>query len=510
MHGLFRLSGAGLTESTSLGSPALLHVRYLEVEQVENDLSALVGHRLSNAERQDWRFLLLASGILLLFISYFIPMFPNYISNARTTFSGKTVIERDFPALINDQFYIQTTLPRDETLTQVTIRVAPARYLGGAGYGWFVQAFRAQPLERAISFIVCLAIPLCALLVTFILLLFAWRSRKGLVEGLIGPAFSLALISPVALLLAWAHQFDFSGLLIRLNPSYLAPSIGFWLALLASGLLLAAMVGLLRESEQPAFNWWALVFIVGFVAWLLVKTKPQPYLEIWRFVSDGILVTLRIVVVSFAFILVVSLIGGLGRVSKSPIIYGIASLYVELVRGIPLMVQLLFIWFALPQLFDALGNTLIKLSPAFDHIGQSFVDLRLSPFTAAVAGLTICYGAYVSEIFRAGISSIHRGQMEAARSLGMTYMQAMRHIILPQAVRVILPPVGNEFVALLKDSSLVSILAVSDLTRRGREYMARTFLSFETWILIALCYLVLTLFSSRAVAFIESKTKFER
>lgn len=501
---------AGSTESTSLGSPALLHARYLEVEQVENDLSTLVGHRLSNAERQDWRFLLLASGIVLLFISYFIPMFPNYISSARTTFSGTTVIERDFPALISDQFYIQTTLPISETLSQVAIQVAPAHYLGGAGYGWFMQAFRAQPLEHALSFIVCLALPICALLMTSILLLFAWHSRKGLVEGLIGPAFSLALVSPFALLMAWAHQFDFSGMLLRLNLSYLTPSIGFWLALLASGLLLAAMIGLLRESEKPAFNWWALVFIVGFVAWLLVKTKPQPYLEIWRFVSDGILVTLKIVVVSFAFILIVSLVGGLGRVSKSPIIYGIASLYVELIRGVPLLVQLLFIWFALPQLFDVLGNALIKLSPTLNPIGQWLVDMRLSPFTAAVAGLTICYGAYVSEIFRAGISSIHRGQMEAARSLGMSYMQAMRYIILPQAVRVILPPVGNEFVALLKDSSLVSILAVSDLTRRGREYMARTFLSFETWIFIALCYLVLTLFSSRAVEFIESKTKFER
>jgi polar amino acid transport system permease protein len=477
---------------------------------VEKDLSALIGHRLSQAERRDWRFLLLASGIVVLFLAYFIPMFPNYISSAHTTFSGSTVYERYFPAMIYDQFYVQTTLPLNETLVQVTIQVSPAHYIGGAGYGWFVQAFHVKPLEHALSFIVCLSIPLLALLVAVILLLFAWRSRKGLVEGLIGPAFSIALISPIALLLAWAHQFDFSVVLLRLSPSFLTPSIGFWLALVGSGLLLAAMIGLQRESEQPAFNWWALVFIVGFVAWLLVKTKPQPYLEIWRFVSDGILVTLKIVVVSFALILVVSLLGGLGRVSKSPIIYGIASLYVELIRGIPLMVQLLFIWFALPQLFDALGNALISLSPSFGQIGQSLVDLRLSPFTAAVAGLTICYGAYVSEIFRAGISSIHRGQMEAARSLGMSYMQSMRFIILPQAVRVILPPVGNEFVALLKDSSLVSILAVSDLTRRGREYMARTFLSFETWILVALCYLVMTLFSSRAVAFIESKTKFER
>ena len=127
-----------------------------------------------------------------------------------------------------------------------------------------------------------------------------------------------------------------------------------------------------------------------------------------------------------------------------------------------------------------------------------------------MVGLTICYGAYGSEVFRAGISSIHHGQMEAARSLGMNYLQAMRYVILPQAVRVILPPIGNEFVALLKDSTLVSVLAVSDLTRRGREYMARTFLSIHTWALVALCYLVLTLFSSRVVEYIEDRSQFGR
>jgi polar amino acid transport system permease protein len=252
------------------------------------------------------------------------------------------------------------------------------------------------------------------------------------------------------------------------------------------------------------------VLVAGLSIWLLARFKPQPYLEIWDFISDGILVTLRLVMVSFAFILLVSLFGGLGRISRSRIIYGIASLYVEVIRGIPLMVQLLFIWFALPQIFDVVGESMIRVSPSLAGYGQQLIDLRLDPFTAAVTGFTICYGAYGSEIFRAGISSIDRGQMEAARSLGMTYVQAMRHIVLPQAVRVILPPVGNDFVALLKDSSLVSVLAVSDLTRRGREYMSRTFLSFDTWFLVALCYLVLTLFASRVVEFIEAKSKFER
>jgi len=272
----------------------------------------------------------------------------------------------------------------------------------------------------------------------------------------------------------------------------------------------AGALRLRRETIRRVATWWLLVIAVALGVWLLTRAQPQPFLEIWAFIADGILVTLRIVVTSFGFILLVSLFGGLGRISRNRIIYGASSLYVEIVRGIPLLVQLLFIWFALPQVFDMAGTALIAISPALAAAGQWFLDLRLDPYAAAVLGLTICYGAYGSEIFRAGISSIHHGQMEAARSLGMNYFQSMRYIILPQAVRVILPPVGNEFVALLKDSSLVSVLAVSDLTRRGREYMARTFLSFDTWIMVALCYLVLTLFSSRVVEHIESKSRFER
>jgi len=111
----------------------------------------------------------------------------------------------------------------------------------------------------------------------------------------------------------------------------------------------------------------------------------------------------------------------------------------------------------------------------------------------------------MTEIFRAGIESISKGQMEAARSLGMGYAQAMRYIVLPQAIRVILPPVGNEFVTLLKDSSLVSVLAVSDLTRRGREYVARSFLSFETFTMIALIYLLMTLIFTRLARWLEQR-----
>lgn len=249
-------------------------------------------------------------------------------------------------------------------------------------------------------------------------------------------------------------------------------------------------------------RWWLLVLAVIGLIILLIKASPHPYAEIFNFLTDGIVTTLQITLTSFIFILIVGMFGGLGRLSRSWLIKGIASLYVEIIRGIPLLVQLLFIWFALPQIFEKIGNLLM---PHWPNAGQWFIDLKLQPFTAAVLGITICYGAYMSEIFRAGIQSIHHGQMEAARSLGMTYVQAMRYVILPQAVRVILPPVGNEFVTLLKDSSLVSVLAVADLTRRGREYMSRTFLSLETWTMVALIYLVLTLTFTRLTSALERR-----
>jgi polar amino acid transport system permease protein len=262
------------------------------------------------------------------------------------------------------------------------------------------------------------------------------------------------------------------------------------------------------EPERVAVRfdtWWLLVIAVAGLLAFLVLGKPDPFRRIVVFVTDGLWVTIRITVVSFVLILIAGLIGGLGRIAKNPIIHGIASLYVEIIRGIPLLVQLLFIYYASPQLLSAIGRAVAGAIPALAGPAEALIGVQLDPFVAAVFGFTICYGAYMSEIYRAGIQSIPKGQMEAARSLGMSYAQAMRYVILPQAVRVILPPVGNEFVALLKDSSLVSAVAVADLTRRGREFMSSTLLSLETWSVVALIYLVMTLFSSRVVSYIERK-----
>lgn len=265
------------------------------------------------------------------------------------------------------------------------------------------------------------------------------------------------------------------------------------------------------EEIKPLWRridrWWLLFVAVVLITLLLIVHRPDPYGRIFVFLQDGIRVTMSITVVSFLFILLVGLIGGLGRIAKNPLIQGIASIYVEVIRGIPLLVQLLFIYYASPILLRDIGVKLLGILPS---LANQLINIKLNPFGAAVAGLTICYGAYMSEIFRAGIESIPKGQMEAARSLGMSYFQAMRYVILPQAVRVILPPVGNEFVALLKDSSLVSVVAVADMTRRGREFMASTFMALETWMMVALLYLVMTLFFSRIVAYLERKTSFVR
>jgi polar amino acid transport system permease protein len=254
-------------------------------------------------------------------------------------------------------------------------------------------------------------------------------------------------------------------------------------------------------------RWWLLFIAVVALIALLAIAAPVPFQQILLFLADGILVTLKITIVSFVFILFVGMLGGLGRVSNNRIIKGIASLYVEVVRGIPVLVWLLWIWFALPQVLERLGLWIAGFAPS---IGGAIADTKLDPFTAAVIGFTVAYGAYMTEIFRAGIQSIAKGQMEAARSLGMNYIQAMRYIVLPQAIRVILPPVGNEFVTLLKDSSLVSVLAVSDLTRRGREFVARSFLSFDTFTMVALIYLMMTLFFTRVFSAVERQMTVEK
>lgn len=194
-------------------------------------------------------------------------------------------------------------------------------------------------------------------------------------------------------------------------------------------------------------------------------------------------VTIEITAFSVAIGFFIGLFVGIARISQFKILRIMAAVYADCIRGTPLLVQIFLIYFALPM-----------------AIGQ-----RVEPFIAAVAACGINSGAYVSEIFRAGIQAIDVGQMEAGRSLGLTWWQAMRFIILPQAFKNILPPLGNEFIAMLKDSSLVSVIGFEELTRRGQLIIAQTYGSFEIWMTVAVLYLIMTMAISRIVAFLEKR-----
>ena len=190
-------------------------------------------------------------------------------------------------------------------------------------------------------------------------------------------------------------------------------------------------------------------------------------------------VTIEITAVSVC----IGLFVGIARICKVKVLRILAAIYADCIRGTPLLVQIFLIYFALPIV----------------------TGHRVEPFVAAVAACGINSGAYVSEIFRAGIQAIDVGQMEAGRSLGLSWWQTMYYIILPQAVRNILPPLGKEFIAMLKDSSLVSVIGFEELTRRGQLIIAQTYGSFEIWSTVAVLYLIMTLAISRVVAMLEKK-----
>ena len=196
-------------------------------------------------------------------------------------------------------------------------------------------------------------------------------------------------------------------------------------------------------------------------------------------------VTLALSVTSVLTALVLAVFLALGKISKNTVLRSVCGAYIFFFRGTPLLVQIFLVYFALPVI-----------------TGQ-----RVDPFVAAIGSCGINSGAYVAEIFRAGIQSIDKGQMEAGRSLGMTWVQTMRYIIVPQAFKRVIPLLGNEFIALLKDPSLVSVIGFEELTRRGQLIIAKTYGSLEIWLSVAVIYLAMTLTISRFVAYLERRYK---
>lgn len=194
-------------------------------------------------------------------------------------------------------------------------------------------------------------------------------------------------------------------------------------------------------------------------------------------------VTIEITAIAVGLGFIFGLITSVCRLSGVKILQVIAVCYVNIIRGTPMLVQIFLIYFALPMV-----------------IGE-----RINPFVAAVAACSINSGAYVSEIFRAGIQSVDKGQMEAGRSLGLSWMQTMRYVILPQAFKHVIPPLGNEFISMTKETSLVSVIGFEELTRRGQLIIAKTYGSFEIWMTVAAIYLIMTLGIARLVSYLEKR-----
>jgi polar amino acid transport system permease protein len=205
----------------------------------------------------------------------------------------------------------------------------------------------------------------------------------------------------------------------------------------------------------------------------------------------GLWITLKVSIIATIAGIIIGVIGGISRISSNPTLKWISIVYVEIIRGSPLMVQILIWYFVL--------GTVINDLLAASGLG------RLPAFWYGVASLACFAGAYVTEIVRAGIQSIHRGQTEAARSLGMSYAQSMLHIILPQALRRILPPLAGQFISLIKDSSLLGIIAIRELTKAAREVVSASLQPFEVYFLAAILYLILTFTLSMAVQKLEKR-----
>jgi len=229
-----------------------------------------------------------------------------------------------------------------------------------------------------------------------------------------------------------------------------------------------------------------IVLVGGFAVaiWATGNVDPE-FLAVWGpFIIGGVPVTIFVSVTSILLATLFAVVGALGRLSLVAPIYAAASLYVSLVRGTPLIVQIIFWYLALPQF-----------------------GVVLPPIVAGILALSFNYGAYMTEIFRAGIQAIPRGQIEAASALGMTDRLTMRRIVLPQAIRIVIPAIGNEFIAMIKDSALVSLVTIQEVFWRAQTTGSRYFRSFETLLVAALIYWILTIVFSIVQERLEARMR---
>jgi polar amino acid transport system permease protein len=245
-------------------------------------------------------------------------------------------------------------------------------------------------------------------------------------------------------------------------------------------------------SGKGDYPWWLVALLVIAVALAVVIISNDIFTEVFTVVVKGLGVTVFVTLMGFVLATTLGLGIALMALSEHSSLRQIARFYTEVIRGVPILVLLFYIAFVGAPALVVTANFICA-----PLIGAGFMEpvvvRDISLMWRAIIALMIGYSAFIAEVFRAGILSVDKGQIEAAKALGLTRYQRFRLVVFPQAIRVILPPLGNDFIAMVKDSSLVSVLGVADITQMGKVYASGSFRFFETYSIVAYVYLVLTI-----------------
>jgi len=265
-------------------------------------------------------------------------------------------------------------------------------------------------------------------------------------------------------------------------------------------------------NRLAEFPWWMIMILLAGAILIYNFFTNATYQDIITTLAAGIKLTLIITIIAYGLSLVIGLITALRQMSKNVIFTNLPLLYVQIIRGVPVIVLIFYTALVIVPagivLINLLGNYLANVGILGTENALTKLNSRNVDFVVrGVIALAINYGAFSSEIFRAGIQSIEKGQIEAAKALGLNWLQMMRLVILPQAIRRILPPLGNDFISMLKESSLVSVLGVGEITQLGKKYAAASFLYPETYNTVAFLYLSMTLILSLGVKYMEKRLK---
>ncbi|OWV67052.1 amino acid ABC transporter [Rhizobium sp. R339] len=260
------------------------------------------------------------------------------------------------------------------------------------------------------------------------------------------------------------------------------------------------------RQEKDDRPWWlAVLVLIGIILAVVIVTNDI-YAQVFRTVANGAGITVFVTLVAFVLATVLGLGIALLGLSDSIVLRQIARFYIEIIRGIPILVLLFYIAFVgAPGLVAAYNFMITPLVQA--GIAEPILVRDLSLMWRAIFALMIGYSSFIAEIFRAGFQSVDLGQIEAAKSLGLSRYRRFRLVVFPQAIRVIFPPLSNDFVSMVKDSSLVSVLGVADITQMGKVYASGSFRFFETYSIVTYIYLILTIGLSLFLRRVEKKMK---